>query len=179
MGRTRGKARNNDLMIDEDFFMNLPTIKLKDKMKQAVAKHINALEDSGTNLNEFKDKKGLTAKIAEHLREKKVGGWVDLQVKYQKPSEYRMYKSLVDRVTYELKQRSQPQEVIATGVTVDSQEKSSVDCTSNPIDATAVYYEPDNYTSPSKKTEPASETSSESNEDILEQIEILKKRLRK
>ena len=105
---TRSTSKDNALMVEEEFFMNLPTPKLKERMKKAVSQHIDGLENSGINLLEFKDRKGLTAKIAEHLREKKVGGWADLQVKYQKPSEYRMYKSLVDRVTYELKLRSLP-----------------------------------------------------------------------
>ena len=69
MTKTRNKAGNNRLMVEEEFFQNLPTIKLKEKMKNAVSQHINALEDSGTNLYEFKDKRGLTAKIAEHLKE--------------------------------------------------------------------------------------------------------------
>ena len=95
-------------MIEEDFFLNLPTIKLKEKMNLAISQHVDGLKDSCTNLSEFKDKKGLVAKIAEHLREKKIGGWAGLEVRHQKPSEYRMYKSLVDRVNYELKCRTLP-----------------------------------------------------------------------
>ena len=84
MTTTRSKSTDNTLMVEDEFFMNLPTPKLKEKMNKAVSDHIDALIEDGTNLSEFKDRKGLTAKIAEHLREKKVGGWTDLEFKHTK-----------------------------------------------------------------------------------------------
>ena len=37
MTKTRSKAKDNALMIEEDFFLNLPTFKLKEKMNLAIS----------------------------------------------------------------------------------------------------------------------------------------------
>ena len=123
-------------MVEEDFFLNLPTPKLKIQMKKAVCDHIDNLQETGTSLSEFKDRKGLTAKIAEHLREKKVGGWVDLKFQHHKQSEYKMYKNLADSVAYELRARTAPQEATRAGEVDDSHENSTGEGTQIPVENT-------------------------------------------
>jgi len=44
-------------------------------MKKTVVEHIDNLYNSGTNINDFKDKKGLTFNIAEYLKNNSIGGW--------------------------------------------------------------------------------------------------------
>ena len=60
--------------------------------------------------------KGMTFKVAEYLKENKVGGWAGLQIFHTKQNEYRMYKSLVDLVIYELKRKSNPKKEIKNEV---------------------------------------------------------------
>ena len=72
---TRSKAPTNALSIDEDFFKNNPTRILRQQMRQVVQFHINNLVSAGTNIADFKDKKGFTYKIAEYFRENQIGGW--------------------------------------------------------------------------------------------------------
>lgn len=124
-------------MVEEDFFLNLPTGKLKDTMKKAVSDHIDSLVKMGTNLSEFKDRKGLTAKIAEHLKDKKVGGWAGLLLQHHKQSDYRMYKNLADSVTNELKRRSTPQETPNSGEVDESLDISTVNETQAPIEVSS------------------------------------------
>ena len=103
---TRSKAPTNTPSIDEEFFKNNPTRILRQQMKQVVQYHVNNLVKTGTDIANFKDKKGFTYQIAEYLKENQIGEWAKLSLKHTRQSEYKMYKCLVDIVHYELKCRS-------------------------------------------------------------------------
>ena len=53
-------------------------------MKKSVTDHIDELEKSGTEISDFKDKKGMTFKVAEYLKDNEIGGWAGLKIFHTK-----------------------------------------------------------------------------------------------
>ena len=54
-------------MIEEDFFKNLTSPKLRQEMRKVVCDHLDELEKKGINLTEIKDKNNLHCKVANLL----------------------------------------------------------------------------------------------------------------
>ena len=63
----RNKETGNGLMIEEDFFKNLPSPKLRQEMRKVVCDHLDELEKKGINLTEIKDKNSLHCRVANLL----------------------------------------------------------------------------------------------------------------
>ena len=90
-------------MLDEDFFMNNPPGALKAQMRKVVKDYLGQIEKDGYIISDVKEKKNHLSKMAQILKERKIGGWVDLKDFHLNSTIYKMYKSLVDMVNTEMK----------------------------------------------------------------------------
>ena len=61
------------------------------------------------------------------LKERKIGGWVDLKDYHLNSTIYRMYKSLVDMVNTEMKGKKTPSDTTTTGGADSTPEKGEGD----------------------------------------------------
>ena len=124
--KLRSKSANLKLMLEEDFFMNNPPVKLKLQMRKYVKDYLERIDKDGT-INTFNaEKKSHLTKIATILKEKKVGGWTDLESYHLNSGVFKMYKSLVDMVNVELKSKNVTQDSTNTGDAEGTPEKSEV-----------------------------------------------------
>ena len=70
-------------------------------MRKVVKDGLAEIERTGFSISSVKDKKAFLSKLANTLKEKKIGGWTEVKQIHLNSTIYTMYKSLVDMVNYE------------------------------------------------------------------------------
>ena len=109
MTANRRNTTNLKDMEDVDaFFHKASTSAERGKMFEAVTEYLDGMDLEGKALTDIKDRNSIPNKIACNLQKNKVEGWVAMEFYHLKRHDFRMFKSLCDLVTNELKLRLTP-----------------------------------------------------------------------
>ena len=100
---TRSKAAASQVSSLDEFFQSVPQPTLREQMRGVIIVYLDEQEKAGKALDEPSFKKSLRFKIAEQLRDQRIGGWAHLQMYHLDGRVYSMFKSMIDLANNELR----------------------------------------------------------------------------
>ena len=98
---------NNQDTINS-FFKSNPKPPLRLKIKEVILHFLDQIEFDGKLFEEIEDKVSIAYRVAEFLQKNKIDGWSNMSYEHLRPKQYKMFKSVIDMVNYEIRQKVSP-----------------------------------------------------------------------